>query len=93
MGVYELTFFDLKPQSRLYEFLVQIKVMDFSFDLVSDKSIPKSKIQKTPKVISNSKFQDTVTFFIIFKTFIRSAKTMVQVLLMMSSYYFNYRTL
>ena len=32
MGVYEVTFFDLKPQSRLYEFLVQIKVMDFSFD-------------------------------------------------------------
>ena len=27
-----LTFFDLKPQSRLYEFLVQIKVMDFWFD-------------------------------------------------------------
>ena len=30
--VYDVTFFDLKPQSRLYEFLVQIKVMDFSFN-------------------------------------------------------------
>ena len=30
--VYEVTFFDLKPQRRLYEFLVHIKVMDFSFD-------------------------------------------------------------
>ena len=31
-GVYEVIFFDLKPKSWLYEFLVQIKVMDFSFD-------------------------------------------------------------
>ena len=37
MGVYEVTFFDLKPQSRLYEFLVQIKVMDFSFDCLYTK--------------------------------------------------------
>ena len=32
MGVNEVTFFDLEPQNRLYEFLVQIKVTDFSFD-------------------------------------------------------------
>ena len=32
MGVFKITFFDLKPQSRLYEFLVQINAMDFSFD-------------------------------------------------------------
>ena len=31
MGVYENKFLDLKPQSRLYEFLVQIKELDFSF--------------------------------------------------------------
>ena len=31
MGVTKVEFLDLKPQSRLYEFLVQIKVMDFSF--------------------------------------------------------------
>ena len=30
-GVIEVTFLDLKPQSKLYEFLVQIKLMDFSF--------------------------------------------------------------
>ena len=30
MGVYEITLFDLKPQRSRYEFLVQIKVMDFS---------------------------------------------------------------
>ena len=32
MEVIEVTFLDLKPQSKLYEFWVQIKVMDFSFD-------------------------------------------------------------
>ena len=32
-GVYEVTLFDLKPQSRLYEFLVQIKVMDLLFSI------------------------------------------------------------
>ena len=32
-GVIEVSFFDLKPQSRLYELLVQIKVMEFSFAL------------------------------------------------------------
>ena len=31
IGVLELTFFDLKRQTRFYEFLVQMKVMDFSF--------------------------------------------------------------
>ena len=31
-GGHEVTFLDLKPQSRLYEFLVQVKVTDFSFD-------------------------------------------------------------
>ena len=31
-GLIEVTSMDLKPQSRLFEFLVQIKVMDFSFD-------------------------------------------------------------
>ena len=31
-GVIEVTLLDLKPQNRLYEFLVQIKVMEFSFD-------------------------------------------------------------
>ena len=31
-GVIEITFLDLKPQSRLYEFLVQIKEMDFSLN-------------------------------------------------------------
>ena len=31
-GVYEVTFFDLNPQSRLYEFFVQIKVMNLPFD-------------------------------------------------------------
>ena len=30
-GVKEVKILDLKPQSRLYEILVQIKVMDFSF--------------------------------------------------------------
>ena len=30
--VIEVTFCDLKPQSMLYEYFVQIKVMDFSFD-------------------------------------------------------------
>ena len=30
-GVIKVKFLDLKPQSRLYEILVQIKVMDFSF--------------------------------------------------------------
>ena len=29
--IIEVKFLDLKPQSRLYEFLVEIKVMDFSF--------------------------------------------------------------
>ena len=28
----EVAFFDLKSQSRLYEFLVQIILMDFTFD-------------------------------------------------------------
>ena len=31
-GVIEVTFLKMKPQSRHNEFLVQIKVMDFSFD-------------------------------------------------------------
>ena len=30
----EVAFFDLKSQSGLYEFLVQIKLMDFSFDCI-----------------------------------------------------------
>ena len=31
-GVYKVTFFNLKPKIRLYEFLVQVKVIDFSFN-------------------------------------------------------------
>ena len=33
-GVIEVKILDLKPQSRLYEFLLQIKVMDFSLDFL-----------------------------------------------------------